>query len=307
TGVGSVVGSGDGVKGGVVAGGTAFAVDKYNRQLHPEEKALALELAKKSNGKYTAAQIEAQMRLSFVKGTDITPGTDMVASGAGIYDPDGNWMPMGDNKTYVQLPEKSDYEVIAYIKENTQAYAWTMEAESGFSRVLTRGEYTYPDGPGKRDRLTGYPLDDRGGYKVPVTIEGVLYTPRFMSCGSAECLAVGANIDLADANTLKWIKAADAKMVSDVGVVLGAGAALTTGGVSAGLSNTSMAASFLSGYLKEELPEAATGNALSMGFEKFAVGKGVTPETASRLSNALGTAGVWDKLVEGLKGAVKGG
>ncbi len=308
TGVGSVVGSGDGVKGGVVAGGTAFAVDKYNRQLHPQEKALALELAKKSNGKYTAEQIEAQMRLSFVKGTDITPGTDMVASGTGIYDPDGNWMATGDGKTYVQLPGKSDYQVIAYIKENTQAYAWTMEAESGFSRVLTGGEYAYPDGgSGKRDRLTGYPLDEKGGYKVPVTIEGVLYTPRFMSCGSAECIAVGANIDLADPNTLKWIKAADAKMVSDVGFVLGAGAAVTTGGVSAGLSNTSMAASFLSGYLKEELPEAATGNALSMGFEKFAMAKGVTPETASRLSNALGTAGVWDKLVEGLKGAVKGG
>lgn len=232
----------------------------------------------------------------------------MVASGSGIYDPAGNWMPMGDGETSVQLFEKADQQVIAYIKENTQSYAWTMEAESGFSRVLTGEAYAYPDGgAGKRDRLTGYPLDDRGGYKVPVTIEGVLYTPRFMSCGSAECIAVGANIDLADANTLKWIKAADAKMVSDVGFVLGAGAAVTTGGVSAGLSNTSMAASFLSGYLKEELPEAATGNALSMGFEKFAVTKGVTPETASRLSNALGTAGVWDKLVEGLKGTVKGG
>ena len=35
------------------------------------------------------------------------------------------------------------------------------------------------------------------------------------------------------------------------------------------------------GYLKEELPEAATGNALSMDFETFAVTKGVTPQTAS--------------------------
>jgi len=67
-----------------------------------------------------------------------------------------------------------------------------------------------------------------------------------------------------------------------------------------------MAVSFLSGYLKDELPEAATSNALSMGFEKFAVAKGVTPENASRLSSALGTAGAWDKLVEGLRDAIKG-
>ncbi|VCU64655.1 hypothetical protein [Pseudomonas synxantha] len=40
-------------------------------------------------------------------------------------------------------------------------------------------------------------------YKVPVTIEGVLYTPRFMSGGSAERIAVGANVDLADVKTLK--------------------------------------------------------------------------------------------------------
>jgi len=34
-------------------------------------------------------------------------------------------------------------------------------------------------------------------------------------------------------------------------------------------------------YLKEALPQAATGNALSMDFETFAVTKGVTPQTAS--------------------------
>lgn len=73
-----------------------------------------------------------------------------------------------------------------------------------------------------------------------------MYTPRFMSGGSAERITVGANVDLADVNTLKLIKAADAKMVSDVGFFLVAGAAMTAGGESAGLSNTSMTVSFLS-------------------------------------------------------------
>lgn len=164
-GVGTGVGAGRGVTGGLVAGGTAFAVDKFNRQLHPEEKELAKMLAMKSNGKYTAEQIEAQLRLSFVKGTDITPGVEMVATKDGIYDPGGNWMPLGDGKTFVQMPETSDHKIIAYIKENTGAYAWTMDAESGFSRVLTGDPSAYPQGgTGKRDRLTGYALDDKGGY-----------------------------------------------------------------------------------------------------------------------------------------------
>ena len=297
SGVGTAVGAGDGVKGAVVAGGTAFSVDKYNRQLHPEEKELAKMLAGKSNGKYTAEQIEAQLRLSFVKGTDITPATDMVASGTGIYDPSGNWMPLGDDKTYVQMFEASDHQVIAYIKENTTAYAWTMEAESGFSRVLTGGPSAFPNGgTGKRDRLTGYALDEKGGYRVPVTIEGVLYTPRYMSCGSAECIASGANIDLGDANTLRWIKAADAKTISDVGTAMGGAAVFTTGGAAAVLSNGSTIASLLSGYMKNETPEALTSYGISAGFERFAVSRGIPASEAARVSNALGFAKVWDEL-----------
>ncbi|WP_175753205.1 hypothetical protein [Burkholderia ambifaria] len=53
---------------GALAGGgtgalTSAAVDRFNRQLHPQEKALAKQLAEKSKGKYTQAQIEDQMRI----------------------------------------------------------------------------------------------------------------------------------------------------------------------------------------------------------------------------------------------------
>ncbi|MGU7785350.1 hypothetical protein [Burkholderia sp. PU8-34] len=37
--------------------------DRFNRQLHPEEKTLAKQLAEKRMGKYTQAQIEEQMRI----------------------------------------------------------------------------------------------------------------------------------------------------------------------------------------------------------------------------------------------------
>ena len=59
---------------------------KYNRQLHPSERELSARLAEQSEGKYTSEQIEEQLRLSYVKGTDITLAHDFVVSGSdGIY------------------------------------------------------------------------------------------------------------------------------------------------------------------------------------------------------------------------------
>lgn len=40
-----------------------MSADRYNRQLHPEERTLARQIADKSGGKYTEAQIEDQMRI----------------------------------------------------------------------------------------------------------------------------------------------------------------------------------------------------------------------------------------------------
>ncbi|MBF5014701.1 hemagglutinin repeat-containing protein [Burkholderia pseudomultivorans] len=56
TGAGAAVGGESGAFSG-------YNVDRFNRQLHPEEKTLAKQLAEKSNGKYTQAQIEDQMRI----------------------------------------------------------------------------------------------------------------------------------------------------------------------------------------------------------------------------------------------------
>ncbi|MBR8132654.1 hemagglutinin repeat-containing protein [Burkholderia ambifaria] len=56
TGAGAAVGG----EAGALSG---YNVDRFNRQLHPEEKTLATQLAEKSKGKYTQAQIEDQMRI----------------------------------------------------------------------------------------------------------------------------------------------------------------------------------------------------------------------------------------------------
>jgi len=49
--------------GGEAGAFSGYNVDRFNRQLHPEEKTLAKQLAEKSKGKYTQAQIEDQMRI----------------------------------------------------------------------------------------------------------------------------------------------------------------------------------------------------------------------------------------------------
>ena len=271
---------------------------QYNRQLHREDHELAEQLAARSGGKYTVEQIEAQLRLSSVDGTGITGATDIVASGAGIYDTGGNWIALGDGQ-YVQNFEPADREIIAYIQESTNSYSWSLTAQTGFNSVNDKTDWSKTtSGTGPRDRLTGYPIDESGGYRVPIAIDGVAYTPRYLPCGSAECLATGANIDFADAGTLKWLRAANAKAINDVGWLMGAAAIPAGGTTTAILSNGSTAASLLSSYLKNELVSGLASSALSASFEKFAVASGVSEKVASQLSNGFGAAGVWDTITE---------
>jgi len=269
---------------------------QYNRQLHKEDRELAEQLAARSGGKYTVEQIEAQLRLSSVNGTDNTGATDIVASGAGIYDTGGNWIALGDGQ-YVQNFESANREIIAYIKENTNVYSWSLTAQTGFNSVNDKSDWPKTTS-GLRDRLTGYSIDENGGYRVPIAIDGVAYTPRYLPCGNAECLATGANIDFADAGTLKWLRAANAKAINDVGWLMGVAAIPASGTSAAILSNGSTAASLLSGYLKNELVSGLASSALSASFEKYAVASGVSEKVASQLSNGFGAAGVWDAINE---------
>ncbi|WP_373453253.1 hemagglutinin repeat-containing protein [Burkholderia sp. AU33647] len=60
----NVIATGEGgVVGGESGAFSGYNVDRFNRQLHPDERALAKELAKRSDGKYTLEQIEDQMRI----------------------------------------------------------------------------------------------------------------------------------------------------------------------------------------------------------------------------------------------------
>ncbi|PQP00753.1 hypothetical protein C5612_22710, partial [Pseudomonas frederiksbergensis] len=183
---------------------------QYNRQLHREDHELAEQLAARSGGKYTVEQIEEQLRLSGVSGTDIQPGSDMVATKDGIYDPSAKWVDLG-NGQYVQQLAKLDLDLVAYIRASTSNYTWAafpVAPDHDWSKTPNVSDEI-------RDRLSGRVLDAQGGFRSPVLIDGEAFNPHFLPCGDASCVANGAGIDLKDPETQRWISAGNAKAAKD--------------------------------------------------------------------------------------------
>ncbi len=118
-----------GLGGAVVGGGmgafTASNADLYNRQLHPEEKTLAKQLADKSGGKYTQAQIEDQMRLMGVSvdGGSVPPGVAEELNGRIPTDPGAQWINTGltnanGNPLVIQSLPQTNQALQSFIMEN---------------------------------------------------------------------------------------------------------------------------------------------------------------------------------------------
>jgi filamentous hemagglutinin len=271
----------------------------YNRQLHPDERELAARLAEQSEGKYTSEQIEEQLRLSYVKGTDITPAHDFVVSGSdGIYDPNGQWIALGDQGYYLQDFPASDSDVISYIQDNLEGvYSWTTDAEFGYTRLLDL-DYAGERLSGKRDRLTGYMLDENNGYRVPVVVDGKAYSPRFYQCANAECLAVGSNIDFSDLATLGWIRAVDVNAVARASERLAIAAVIAPSSAVGALSLGSTGLGLVAGYLADTKKGTISATALGIGFTSYASARGLTPVQATRLNSAIEAAGGWAKIAD---------
>ena len=263
----------------------------FNRQLHPDEKALAKRLSEQSDGKYTKEQIEDALRLSSNEKKGLVPSSDIISSLEGIYDAGGIWIETSPGVFVQRLNHGIDSELVKYVAQNATDYTWSDNL------MGIRPLDSTPVSNHKRDRLTGYALDEGGGYRVPVVIDNVAYAPRFHQCATYECQSSGANIDYSDLDTLRWMKAGNAKALSDVGWLLTIGAVISPAGASSALANVSIAPSLLSGYLKEDLGGAATEVALGIGFETYAKSRGVPGEVAGRVSNALSAAGVWATVV----------
>ncbi|CAB3809551.1 hypothetical protein LMG28614_07064 [Paraburkholderia ultramafica] len=145
--------------GGALVGGTAGAatgtsVDLYNRQLDPKEKTLAQQLADASGGKYTAAQIEDQMRQMdmSVNGTT-TSGASATLVGQAPTDSGARWMsaPATANGQPVltQILAPSDSALQSYILANYNSVSpgqvpseFTYPSSSAGSSINVTGPFT---------------------------------------------------------------------------------------------------------------------------------------------------------------------
>ena len=153
-------------------------------------------------------------------------------------------------------------------------------------------------GTGERDRLTGYALDEQGGYRVPMVVDGIAYAPRFHSCGSRECAGLGVNIDFSDPATLTWIRTVDAKTADQVSFLLGAAAVVAPAGMVGGLSYGATGLGILSNYLKEDVSKGVSSSLLGEALVKYATTRGLSADQATRLSSAIGTADGWSAIIE---------
>jgi filamentous hemagglutinin len=118
---------------GAIAGGgsttgaaTAFNGDMNNRQLHPDERQKAKELATKSGGRYTAEQIEEQMRLmgNRVLGTEpntiaTLTGEQIPQSRDGKQDPVPGVIYSGSTPVLVETPGTYNGDIQNYIRQQT--------------------------------------------------------------------------------------------------------------------------------------------------------------------------------------------
>lgn len=134
----TAAGIGAAASGGSVAGAaTAFNADMNNRQLHPTEVQKAKELAAKSGGKYTQAQIEEQMRLMGNAVTGEQPNTTTALTStdaiARNIQNDPSMPKTAQGSAVVEVPGKANTELQGWIINNTTQGAGYIPGQSPYS------------------------------------------------------------------------------------------------------------------------------------------------------------------------------
>ena len=303
---------------GYAAGGTAGAVsgvneDFNNRQLHKPEKDLAKELARKSKGKYTQAQIEDALRAAANKETGESPAdnrTMIIRDGKVVLGSiedgahfkqyatrDGSVVFIQDLPTYDVDPALQKF-----IADNKPGiYSWPVTSSgSGSTSVL-------------RDRLTGLPLDDKGRYTRQVIIEGKVYSPKYFPCATSECQARGYSLDQNDPETKRYAQAMGLKLMSDIGKGATAAAMIPNVPVVAGAAAiTGVASSVGTTVLSDDKRDAFGTELFKFGSQAAAEKAlihvlGYPPAVAKLVVGAIELLGGWDKFSEQYKDKVYGG
>ncbi|TDN69873.1 hemagglutinin repeat-containing protein [Paraburkholderia sp. BL10I2N1] len=155
--LGNIVANAIATGAGAAVGGNAGAfsgynVDLYNRQLHPEEKTLAKQLADKSGGKYTEAQVEDQMRQMGVSvNGQIESGAAATLIGQAPTDMGAQWIgspSTSDGQTVLtQRLAPADPQLQAYILAN-----YNSASPGGIPSQFT---YALPSGNSGSSGVTG--------------------------------------------------------------------------------------------------------------------------------------------------------
>lgn len=164
---------------GALAGGSGAAmaanVDRYNRQLHPDERQLAKKMAANSQGRYTAEQIEAQMRLSDVvdmNGKVLESGRpDQIdAATTKPYDGGAQWVSVAGTTQIREVQAQGNAEIIAYIQSQQRAMQGDVPYTSrqDFSNVVKYSNSwgqlpTAKCGAGQAACAAGLPMDMSDG------------------------------------------------------------------------------------------------------------------------------------------------
>jgi hypothetical protein len=125
SGMAGAITKGDGSASSVnIAVQTGVNAAENNRLLHPSERQLAQDLARRSGGKYTAAQIEEQMRLMGNRASGISPNTVEVLIGEGAISNaltlDPALPKVNDAKAVVEVAGRYDAAIQQFIVESTK-------------------------------------------------------------------------------------------------------------------------------------------------------------------------------------------
>jgi filamentous hemagglutinin len=144
--LGNIVANAIATGAGAAVGGNAGAfegynVDRFNRQLHPEEKTLAKRIADKSGGQYTQAQVEDQLRIMGVSVNGASEsGAPTTLIGQMPTDSGAQWMSAGttaDGKPILtQVTAQADPQLQSYILANYNS-ASAGQVPSQFKYALT--------------------------------------------------------------------------------------------------------------------------------------------------------------------------
>lgn len=301
-GVRNLVGVGIAAGIGAIAGGsagaaTAFNADVNNRQLHPNERALAKRLAQKSGGKYTAEEIENALRTAGNNKTGESVVAGMVVDPSlrdAIYDKGAVWTTGADGWLVQVLPPQPDADLSAFIKQNTgETYGWYTPSSGGMPS----------NSNAPRDRLTGQPLDEKGRYSQTVVLDGKAYEPKYHPCATAECIRTGVNLDMSDPDTQAYVKALDAQVFKGIGrgATLGI-VAFSTGVVAATLGGVGLIASAGEAFTGSTLTDQSLNELSQRGGQWFFENVlRYPPAAATRSVAMIALAGGWDSFVARLK------